>query len=118
MKTKMGGSAELIDEPTAETDSSFILPPSSLSVCLVSGGMDSCVTAAIAAKENAELAFLHVTYGQRTAVRERRAFDELANHFGVTKRLVASINYLKDIGGSSLTDQNMPVREANLGSKA
>src|SRR5438552_8670185 len=112
----MGGSSEIIDESIEERDS-FILPPSSLAVCLVSGGMDSCVTAAIAARENSELAFLHVSYGQRTESRERRAFDELANHYGVTKRLVVSIEHLKKIGGSYLTDQSIPVSEAGLAAR-
>jgi 7-cyano-7-deazaguanine synthase len=112
----MGGSTEIIDESIQEMDSP-ILPPSSLAVCLVSGGMDSCVTAAIAARENSELAFLHVSYGQRTASRERRAFDELADHYGVTRRLAVSFEHLKQIGGSSLTDQNIPVTEANLASR-
>ena len=88
-----------------------------LAVCLVSGGMDSCVTAAIARTENDELAFLHVTYGQGTAARERRAFEQLADHFQVSRRLVASIEYLKEIGGSSLTDTNIPIAEANLSSQ-
>ncbi len=110
----MGGSTERVDEPTAGTDSSLIPHPSSLAVCLVSGGMDSCVTAAIAREENAELAFLHISYGQRTEGRERRAFEDLADHFGVRRRLVASIGYLKAIGGSSLTDVDIPVEKANL----
>jgi 7-cyano-7-deazaguanine synthase len=112
----MGGSSEILDE-TIEGRDSFIPPPSSLAVCLVSGGMDSCVTAAIAAKENSELAFLHVSYGQRTESRERRAFDELADHYGVTRRLAVSIEHLKKIGGSSLTDQSIPVTEANLATR-
>ena len=112
----MGGSTEIIDESIPEMDSP--LPPCpSLAVCLVSGGMDSCVTAAIAARENSELAFLHVSYGQRTESRERRAFDELADHYGVTRRLAVSIEHLKQIGGSSLTDQSIPVTEANLASR-
>ena len=78
--------------------------------------MDSCVTAAIAREENDELAFLHVSYGQRTEARERRAFQALADHFGVTKRLAASIDYLKEVGGSSLTDQEIPIADANLAS--
>ncbi|HJZ80040.1 MAG TPA: 7-cyano-7-deazaguanine synthase QueC [Pyrinomonadaceae bacterium] len=85
-----------------------------LAVCLVSGGMDSCVTAAIARAENHELGLLHVTYGQRTAARERRAFEHLADYYEVTKRLVASIEYLKEIGSSSLTDSRVPVAPANL----
>src|SRR5436305_12340509 len=94
-----------------EAPSSFILPPSSLSlaVCLVSGGMDSCVTAAIAREENRELAFLHVSYGQRTQARESRAFEQLADFYGVRSRLVVSLEHLARIGGSSLTDPSLPV---------
>ncbi|PYS26990.1 MAG: hypothetical protein DMF75_21235, partial [Acidobacteria bacterium] len=112
----MGGSTEIVEDPIAEQDSSFIRHSSSLAVCLVSGGMDSCVTAAIAREENEDLAFLHVSYGQRTQARERQAFNELADHFGVTKRLAVSIEHLKQIGGSSLTDPNIAVTEANLAS--
>src|ERR1700736_2986126 len=101
----MGGSNEIVGDQRAEL-SSFIPCPSSLAVCLVSGGMDSCVTAAIARQENDELAFLHVSYGQRTEQRERRCFEDLANHFQVTKRLAVSIEHLSRIGGSSLTDRD------------
>ncbi|MFH1730426.1 MAG: 7-cyano-7-deazaguanine synthase QueC [Planctomycetota bacterium] len=78
-----------------------------LAVVALSGGMDSCVTAAIAAETSA-LALLHVTYGQRAARRERQAFDQIAAFYGVPdeRRLVADIDYLARIGGSSLTDPN------------
>src|SRR2546423_13093200 len=85
-----------------------------LAVCLVSGGMDSCVTAAIARTENDELAFLHVSYGQRTEARERQAFEALADHFGVGRRFVASIEYLTRIGGASPTHANISVAAAHL----
>ena len=85
-----------------------------LAVCLVSGGMDSCVTAAIAHREAAKLAFLHVSYGQRTQARELRAFEEIANYFVVQQRLAVSIEHLAMIGGSSLTDHNIAVSAANL----
>ena len=111
---RMGGSSEVIDEPEAAAGSSLNLDRSSLAVCLVSGGMDSCVTAAIARAENVEVAFLHVSYGQRTEARERRAFADLADHFAVRKRLAVSIESLKEIGGSSLTDESIPVTKANL----
>jgi 7-cyano-7-deazaguanine synthase len=86
-----------------------------LAICLVSGGMDSCVTAAIARDETDELAFLHVSYGQRTAERERRAFDDIADYYNVEKRLAVSIEHLAVIGGSSLTNHSMPVSESSLG---
>ena len=86
------------------------------SVVLVSGGMDSCVTAAIAEQESKSLAFLHISYGQRTEERERRAFVEIADHYGVRDRLDVSIEHLAKIGGSSLTDSSVEVTEADLGS--
>jgi 7-cyano-7-deazaguanine synthase len=79
--------------------------------------MDSCVTAAIARAENDDLAFLHISYGQRTESRERKAFNEIADHYGVEKRLDISIEHLTKIGGSSLTDERMKVTEADLDSK-
>ena len=109
----MGGSTEIMEEEEAQV-SSFIFHPSTLAVCLVSGGMDSCVTAAIAREENDELAFLHVSYGQRTEQRERLAFEELAEHYGVDRRLAVAIDYLAEIGGSSLTDKAIPVPAADL----
>ena len=89
-----------------------------LAVALVSGGLDSCVTAAIAAEEY-ELALLHVDYGQRTEGRERRAFEDIAEHYGVGEdwRMVVLFEHFEKIGGSSLTDKNIPVSEANLDSR-
>jgi 7-cyano-7-deazaguanine synthase len=84
-----------------------------LAVVLVSGGMDSCVTAAVAAA-GFRLAFLHLNYGQRTERRELQAFNDLADHFKVERRLVVSMEHLQAIGGSSLTDHAIPVSRANL----
>ncbi len=85
-----------------------------LAIVLVSGGMDSCVTTAIANDENKELALLHVSYGQRTELRERKAFDDIADFYNVEKRLAVSIESLTKIGGSSLTDSTIEVSAANL----
>ncbi len=84
-----------------------------LGVILVSGGMDSCVCTAIAHREY-ELALLHVSYGQRTQSRELKAFQDIASFYGVKETLVCSLDHLTRIGGSSLTDTNMPVEVANL----
>ena len=82
-------------------------------IVLVSGGLDSCVTAALAGRDF-DLAFLHVGYGQRTEARERKAFEALADHFAADPRLVLSLDALRRIGGSSLTDPDMPVTPADL----
>ena len=79
-------------------------------VVLLSGGMDSCVTAAIAAQENA-LALLHASYGQRTERRERQAFDAIADFYAVRQRLIARLDHFRQIGGSALTDPGLAVPE-------
>ena len=86
-----------------------------LAVVLASGGMDSCVTAAIAA-QTCDLVLMHVRYGQRTQDRELRAFREIADHYGVpeSRRLVVDVDHLRRIGGSSLTDESIAVDEADL----
>jgi 7-cyano-7-deazaguanine synthase len=81
-----------------------------LAVVCASGGMDSCVTAAIAAQTQ-RLAFLHARYGQRTEARELRAFHAAADHFAAVARLIVELPVLGAIGGSSLTDRSIPVRE-------
>jgi 7-cyano-7-deazaguanine synthase len=86
-----------------------------IGVCLVSGGMDSCVTAAIARKEVGNLAFLHADYGQRTLERERRAFYDLANFFNVEHVLSVNLDYFSLIGGSALTDKNLEVPKGEIG---
>src|SRR5712671_2680513 len=79
----------------------------------MSGGMDSCVTAAIAARDY-EIAALHASYGQRTEARELQCFHALADHFGAVERLVVQLDYFSKIGGSSLTDTRMTVHDADL----
>ena len=79
--------------------------------------MDSCVTAAIANTQTRRLAYLHISYRQRTEARERRSFNDIADHYRVEKRLDISIEHLAKIGGSSLTDQTIAVAEAKLESK-
>ncbi len=84
-----------------------------LAVVLASGGMDSCVTAAIAAQDY-RLAMLHVAYGQRTEKREQQAFNALADFYKAERRMISKLDHLKAIGGSSLTDAAMPVEKADL----
>jgi 7-cyano-7-deazaguanine synthase len=87
-----------------------------LAVVLASGGMDSLVTTAVAARER-ELAMLHISYGQRTEKRELKAFNDIADFYKAGRRMTASIAYLAGIGGSSLTDHSLEVSQADLESK-
>lgn len=82
-----------------------------LAVVLLSGGMDSCVMATMAARHYA-LALLHSSYGQRTEAREERAFDEIANWLNAKLCLRIDQRYMTAIGGSALTDCSIDVPRA------
>jgi len=80
-------------------------------VVLLSGGMDSCVCAALAVRDY-DPAALHVLYGQRTEERERRSFEAVCDRLGIGRRLVIRNETLRQIGGSALTDAAIAVPEA------
>lgn len=84
-----------------------------LAVVLVSGGMDSLVTAALANEAHEKLAFLHLNYGQKTEERELKCFNEISEFYGVTPefRKIIDVSFLSQIGGSSLTDAKIDVKE-------
>ena len=86
--------------------------PRSRAVVLLSGGMDSCVCATLAAREHQAVA-VHVSYGQRTEDRERRAFDAISDRLGIRDRLIVRNEALRAIGGSALTDANIAVPESH-----
>jgi 7-cyano-7-deazaguanine synthase len=87
-------------------------------VVLLSGGMDSCVCTAIAREQHgaSNVALLHAGYGQRTQERERRAFEGIADFYGVRERLVVQLDHFRAIGGSALTDKKISVPENELDS--
>jgi 7-cyano-7-deazaguanine synthase len=91
-------------------------------VVLLSGGMDSCVSVAIARERHspAKVALLHAGYGQRTQERERRAFTEIADFYSVDARdrLIVQLDHFRAIGGSALTDSGIAVPENELNSAA
>lgn len=88
-----------------------------IAVVALSGGMDSCVTAAIANLDY-ELALVHINYGQRTEKRELKAFNDIADYYNVNKRLIIDFTHFSKIGGSSLTDHTIDVSKANLKNRA
>src|SRR5580693_4342248 len=84
----------------------------SRAVVLLSGGMDSCVCAALAARDF-DAAAVHVSYGQRTEDRERRSFTAICDRLGIRNRLLVRNDALRAIGGSALTDPTIPVPESH-----
>ncbi len=91
------------------------------SIVLLSGGMDSTLSATIARRDSAQnerssVAALHLNYRHRTERRELKAFEDVCNGARNLERLVVDIEFLRTIGGSSLTDPSMDVTKANLAS--
>ena len=82
-------------------------------VVLLSGGMDSCVCATLAARDF-DAAAVHVSYGQRTEERERQAFHGICDRLGIGERLLVRNEALRVIGGSALTDHNIAVPESSV----
>src|SRR6476661_8693282 len=82
-------------------------------VVLLSGGMDSCVCAALAARDH-RAAAVHVSYGQRTEERERRAFFAICDRLGIRDRLLVRNEALSAVGGSALTDHDIGVPESRV----
>ena len=80
-------------------------------VVLLSGGMDSCVCAALAVRD-CQAAAVHVSYGQRTEERERRSFESICDRLEIRDRLLVRNEALRAIGGSALTDSSIAVPEA------
>ncbi|MGB9205768.1 MAG: 7-cyano-7-deazaguanine synthase QueC, partial [Terriglobales bacterium] len=86
--------------------------PRSRAVVLLSGGMDSCVCATLAASDH-QAAAVHVSYGQRTENRERRSFEAICDRLGIRDRLLVRNEALRAIGGSALTDAAIAVPESH-----
>jgi 7-cyano-7-deazaguanine synthase len=78
--------------------------------------MDSCVCAALAARDS-EAAALHISYGQRTEARERQAFEGICGRLGIRQRLILRNEVFRAVGGSALTDERIqvPQAEAQIG---
>ena len=83
----------------------------SRAIVLLSGGMDSAVCAALAARDH-EVAAVHVSYGQRTEERERQSFIAICQRLRIHDRLMVRNEALPSIGGSALTDSSIPVPAA------
>lgn len=81
-------------------------------IVLLSGGMDSLVCAGEALQKNYQVSFLHMNYGQKTSAREHKSFDDIADFYKIrpADRKIIDMTFLKQIGGSSLTDESIAVK--------
>src|ERR1700710_2984613 len=80
-------------------------------VLCLSGGMDSCVCAALAARDY-DVYAVHFSYGQRTEARELKSAEGIARETGVKELMALKMDLFRRIGGSALTDASIAVPEA------
>ncbi len=85
-----------------------MFPSRQRAIVLLSGGMDSCVCAALAARDY-DAAALHVSYGQRTEERERQSFLAICRRLNIHDQLAIRNELFRAIGGSALTDESISV---------
>lgn len=83
-------------------------------ICLISGGLDSTVAAAVAKKRGFELYFLFLKYGQKTSRKEEECVDNIAKFLKPKKVWKVRLPWLKNFGGSALFDKNIPLNEKNF----
>jgi 7-cyano-7-deazaguanine synthase len=88
-----------------------------VAIVALSGGLDSCVTTAIANQEY-DLALFHANYKQRTERRELKSFNDVGDYYGIDKRLIIDFSHLSKIGGSSLTDWSINLKETDFSNKS
>ena len=93
------------------TDSSKDSTSRPRAVLCLSGGMDSTVCAALAARDY-DVYALHFSYGQRTEAKELASATEIARLTGTKEFLPLKMDLFRRIGGSALTDEAIAVPEA------
>ncbi|SFV52893.1 Queuosine Biosynthesis QueC ATPase [hydrothermal vent metagenome] len=83
-------------------------------VCIISGGMDSALSAKIAEIEGYEIIALHFNYGQRTQNKELECFRKIAKALEVAASYEIDLPFFEQIGASALTDKDIEVPTGGL----
>lgn len=83
-------------------------------VCIISGGMDSALSAKIAQNEGYEIIALHFNYGQRTQNKELVCFRKISDAVDASEKYEIDLPFFEQIGASALTDQSIEVPTGGL----
>jgi len=83
-------------------------------VCIISGGMDSALSAKIAQEEGYEIIALHFNYGQRTETKELACFRKITDAMNISDSYEIDLPFFEQIGASALTDKSIEVPTGGL----
>jgi len=78
-------------------------------VCVMSGGMDSTLSAYMMRDEGYEIVAVHFNYEQRTEAKELDSFNKICDELNVVERYVLDLDFFKQLGASALTDKSIDV---------
>jgi len=78
-------------------------------VCIISGGMDSALSAKIAQEDGYEIIALHFNYGQLTEKKELESFRKIVKSLSTVESYEIDLDFFKLIGASALIDSSLDV---------
>jgi len=78
-------------------------------VCIISGGMDSALSATIAKNDGYEIIALHFNYAQKTEKKELECFELISNDLDVENKYIIDLDFFKQIGATALIDENLDI---------
>ncbi len=78
-------------------------------VCIMSGGMDSTLSAYMMKSDDYEIIAVHFNYDQRTESKELECFHNICDELKVLERYVLDLDFFKQLGASALTDKSIEV---------
>jgi len=78
-------------------------------ICVMSGGMDSTLSAYMMKNDGYEIIGVHFNYDQRTQKKELECFHAICRELNVEEKYVLDLDFFKQLGASALTDKTIEV---------